>query len=160
VGHAYVTGFTTSANFPTTAGAFQQSLRGGTNVFVTELNPAGTGLVYSTFLGGDGGEFGHAIAIDTSGDAFVTGQTLAPDFPTTLGAFQPTNNGVQDAFVTKLNPTGSALVYSTHLGGSAIDVANGIAVDAAGMRSSRVIPSLRTFPPRQTHSSRRSVAAA
>jgi hypothetical protein len=131
-GNAYVTGLTTSTDFPTTPGAFQTTLRGGLDVFVTKLNPTGSGLVYSTYLGGSEGELGLAIAVDTLGNAYVTGDTLSFDFPTTPGAFQTTFSGVFDAFVTKLNPTGTGVVYSTYLGGSDGDVGVGIAVDTAG----------------------------
>src|SRR5205823_6026005 len=93
----------------------------GADVFVTKLNPAGSApLAYSTFLGGSDTEVGYGIAVDASGSAYVTGYTLSADFPTTPGAFDTTfNGGTYDAFVTKLNPAGSApLAYSTFLGGS------------------------------------------
>jgi hypothetical protein len=137
VGNAYVTGFTGAPDFPTTPGAFQTTpgAVGEDQAFVTKLNPTGSALVYSTFLGGSSGDGAAAIAIDTSGHAYVTGVTLSTDFPTTPGAFQPTPGDgfgrVQDAFVSKLNAAGSALVYSTYLG--ATDTGgNGITVDAAG----------------------------
>ena len=139
-GEAYVTGATNSPTFPVTPGAFQKTngcggCEGGRTVFVTKLNAAGSGLVYSTYLGGSGGSWGQAIALDNAGDAYVTGYTSssAPmPFPTTAGAFQPANGGFYDAFVTKLNPIGTGLVYSTYLGGSSYDQGNGIAVDDAG----------------------------
>ena len=117
-GNAYVTGETYSSDFPTTAGAFQTTFGGIGDVFVTELNSTGSGLVYSTYLGGSDDEEGNGIAVDTSGDAYVTGYTYSSDFPTTAGAFQTINSGNYAAFVTKLNSTGSGLVYSTYLGGS------------------------------------------
>ena len=121
-GNAYVTGSTTSTNFPTTPGAFQTSPGGGNDAFVTKLNPTGTALVYSTYLGGSNDDIGYGIAVDTSGNAYVTGFTLSTNFPTTPGAYQTTFGGGDfDAFVTKLNPTGTALVYSTYLGGTGID---------------------------------------
>ncbi|WP_353750715.1 HYR domain-containing protein [Peribacillus frigoritolerans] len=131
-GNAYVTGETGSTNFPTTPGAFQPSAPGG--AFVTKLNPAGTGLVYSTYLGGNGSDQGRDIAVDAGGNAYVTGITNSTDFPTTLGSFQPSDPdpGGSDAFVAKLNPSGSGLVYSTYLGGNNLDVGSGIAVDAGG----------------------------
>ncbi len=142
-GNAYVTGLTQSPNFPTTAGAFDRT--GATqnflDAFVTKLNPSGTALVYSTFLGGGNFEWGRAIAIDGAGNAYIAGQTKSSDFPTTGGAFDRTFNvdtcprcGVDqyDAFVTKLNAAGSALVYSTFLGGFDIDDALAIAVDGSG----------------------------
>jgi hypothetical protein len=134
-GNAYVAGNTTSTDFPTTLGAFQPALRGFRAAFVTKLNPTGTALVYSTYLGGSGYDFGYGIAVDSSGDAYVTGSTSSTDFPTTPGAFQTTCSGSclnSDGFVTELNPAGSALVYSTYLGGSASDEGSGIAVDASG----------------------------
>jgi hypothetical protein len=131
-GNAYVTGFTYSTNFPTTPGAFQTTYGGGTDVFVTKLNPTGSGLVYSTYLGGNDYEEGLGIAVDATGNAYVTGDTASTNFPTTPGAFQTALGGGFDAFVTKLDPTGSMLLYSTHLGGSGGAQGFGIAVDAAG----------------------------
>jgi hypothetical protein len=131
-GSAYVTGFTNSSEFPTTVGAFDTTHNGIIDMFVTKLNPAGSALVYSTFLGGSVNDFGSAIAVDTSGNAYLTGHTSSPDFPTTVGAFDTTHNGVVNVFVTKLNSSGSALVYSTFLGGSNFDEANGIVVDTSG----------------------------
>jgi len=133
LGNAYVTGNTHSTSFPTTPGAFRSASPGGNNAFVTKLNPAGTApLLYSTYLGGSGDDDGRGIAVDGVGDAYVTGITNSTDFPTTTGAFQTTNGGGFDAYVTKLNPAGSAPVYSTYLGGSLTDFGQGIAVDAAG----------------------------
>ncbi|TMH84546.1 MAG: hypothetical protein E6H44_14885 [Betaproteobacteria bacterium] len=136
-GNAYVAGETVSSNFPTTAGAFQTTFGGGVfgagDVFVTKLNPTGSALVYSTYLGGSSSDAGYGIAVDAAGNAYVTGGTGSTDFPTTIGAFQTTKGGgFRDAFVTKLNPTGSALVYSTYLGGSGDDYGEGIKLDAAG----------------------------
>ena len=108
---------------------------------MTKLNAAGTALVYSTFIGGGNFDWGRAIAIDAAGNAYITGQTKSSNFPTTGGAFDRTFNvdtcprcGIDqyDAFVTKLNAAGSALVYSTFLGGFDLDDGLGIAVDAAG----------------------------
>jgi hypothetical protein len=98
---------------------------------VAEINPAGSALVYSTYLGGGATDTGSSIAVDSSGNAFVTGQATAGDFPTTLGAFQTTFNGPSDAFVAEVNPSGSALYYSTYLGGSAADHGYGIALDSS-----------------------------
>jgi len=130
--NAYVTGATQSPNFPTTLGAFQTSLAGHDNAFVTKLNPSGTGVVYSTYLGGSSNDSGSAIAVDSSGNAHVTGGTGSTDFPTTVGAFQTSLAGTYNAFVTTLYPSGSALVYSTYLGGSSNDSGSGIAVDFSG----------------------------
>ena len=130
-GNAYVTGNTTSTNFPT-ASPFQSSNGGGGNdAFVTKLNAAGSALVYSTYLGGSGSDNGRAVAADSSGNAYVTGEASSTDFPT-ASPFQSSNGGSSDAFVTKFNAAGSALGYSTYLGGSGPDVGRGIAVDSSG----------------------------
>ncbi len=131
-GSAYVTGYTTSTDFPTTAGAFQRNLAGGANAFVTKLNPGGTDLVYSTYLGGNNVDLGIKIAVDASGDAYVTGFTQSFNFPHTAGAFQNALAGSQNAFVTELNPGGTGLVYSTYLGGNSVDAGNDIAIDSNG----------------------------
>ena len=133
-GNAYVTGQALSPDFPTTPGAFQTMLRGSTDAFVTKLNADGSALLYSTYLGGtaDTDQLGRSIAVDAAGSAYVAGQTTASDFPTTSGALQTSLHGQLNAFVTKLNGDGSALVYSTYLGGSFVDEGAGIAVDAAG----------------------------
>jgi Beta-propeller repeat len=104
--NAYVTGFTQSADYPTTRGAFDRTFNGDTDAFVTKLNASGSALAYSTFLGGTRTERGFGIAVDEEGKAYVTGGTLSSDYPTTPGAFDTTfNGGTTDAFVTKL-PTG------------------------------------------------------
>ena len=168
-GDAYVTGvadqskFSGPTDFPKTAGAFQTTPGAGDcfygcgDAFVTKLNAAGSALIYSTYLGGGsidnagGGETGYGIAVDSAGNAYVTGLTTSMDFPITTGAFQTKMAGYlyqctpghwvcMDAFVTKLNPSGSALVYSTYLGGSPTyyggdhgsEVGYAIAVDSAG----------------------------
>ena len=136
-GNAYVTGTTqllvVPSTFPTTAGAFDTTHNGGSrDAFVTKLNPTGSALVYSTFLGGSDLDSASGIAIDSSGNAYVTGSTASPDFPTTAGAFDTTRSGFRDAFVTKLNPSGSALVYSTLLGGIDDELGRSIAVDTSG----------------------------
>ena len=129
-GNAYITG-QGIAGFPTTPGAFQPVSAGSSDAFVTKLNATGTALIYSTFIGGSGLDSAHAISIDSGGNAYVTG-IAAPGFPVTPGAFQTSSSGDVDSFVTKLNAAGTALVYSTFLGGSALDSTNGIAVSAAG----------------------------
>jgi beta-propeller repeat-containing protein len=133
-GNAYVTGYAGSTDFPTTSGAFQGTSSGAFDAFVAKLNAAGSALVYSTYLGGSGDDGGGSIAVDASGNAYVTGGTSSTDFPTTAGAFQTACAGgfsgpCGDAFVTKLNPSGSGLIYSTYLGGSLSDGGTGIAVD-------------------------------
>ncbi|GIV29929.1 MAG: hypothetical protein KatS3mg028_0995 [Bacteroidia bacterium] len=131
-GNAYVTGLTYSTDYDITPGAFQTTYGGVNDVFVTKLNPAGTGLVYSTYIGGNGNDYGYGIAIDGSGNAYVTGFTNSTDYDITPGAFQTTYGGVNDVFVTKLNATGTGLVYSTYIGGSGNDYGYGIAIDGSG----------------------------
>src|SRR3989442_681315 len=134
-GNAYVTGPTYSTNFPTTPGAFQTTFGGDIDAFVTKLNPIGSALVYSTYLGGSARDEAMGIALDAAGNAYVTGNTFSSDFPTSPGAYQTTFGGglsVGDAFVAKLDPTGSALIYSTYLGGSGDDRGWGIALDSSG----------------------------
>jgi hypothetical protein len=130
-GNAYVTGYTTSTDFPT-ANALQAANGGGRDGFVAKLNAAGTALVYSTYLGGSGDEFGRGIVVDAAGNAYVTGDTSSTDFPTANPLQAGNGGGSTDAFVAKLNGAGTALVYSTYLGGSGDDSGQGIAVDAAG----------------------------
>ncbi len=156
MGFAYVTGDTFSTNFPTTTGAYQTTNKAsagdGPNAFVTKVNANGTALVYSTYIGGSGsgdfGDGGDGIAVDSTGFAYVVGTTYSTNFPTTSGAFQTSNKAsgipASNAFVTKLSADGTALVYSTYLGGSGLsfvsdlqtyrygDAGNGIAVDSLG----------------------------
>ncbi len=133
-GNAYVTGRTFSTDFPT-VNPFQAAL-GGTSgdvdVFVTKLNAAGNTVVYSTYLGGSDEDFGPDIAVDSSGNAYVTSRTKSTDFPT-ANPFQATHGGGGlDGFVAKLNPSGSAWVYATYLGGISSDEPTDIAADASG----------------------------
>jgi hypothetical protein len=132
-GNAYVTGLTNSATFPgVNASSIQSTNRFG-SAFVTKINPLGTAIVYSTFLGGREGDGAVAIAVDGAGNAYVAGVAYSPDFPGVSGSLiQSINAGKGDAFVTKINAAGTAIVYSTFLGGSEFDVANIIAVDGAG----------------------------
>src|SRR5438876_66583 len=154
-GSAYVTGYTYSMDFPTTPAAFHPTPGVVADAFVTKLNLDGSGLAYSTYLGGSGGDAGYAIAVDAGGNAYVTGSTGSVNFPTTPGAFQPVHGSYYwflwltlhpdpnlcpnpntclpaDAFITKLNPAGSALVYSTYLGGTDSGGGSSIAIDAEG----------------------------
>jgi hypothetical protein len=134
-GSVYVTGSTSSLDFPTTPGALQTTADGGYDAFVAKLNTTGTALVYSTYLGGNGDDYGYGIAVDASGNAYVTGSTSSWDFPITPGALQPSNSSeyyITDAFVAKLNATGTALLYATYLGGTNNDCGYGIAVDGSG----------------------------
>ena len=174
-GDAYVAGQALSTDFPVTQGAFQTQSKGATNpstnAFVAKLNPAGSALIYSTYLGGSGlhdcgsasvsfsaGDTALALAVDSSGDAYLAGVAFSSDFPVTQGAFQTTNRsqltyatpngplvGGPTGFIAKLNPSGSALLYSTYLGGSGGfinitpffaqyggDQASGLAIDGSG----------------------------
>jgi hypothetical protein len=134
-GKAYVTGTTYaifSSTFPTTSNAYQTVFAGSGDAFVSKLSADGSALEYSTFLGGSGYDGGRGIALDTRGNAYVTGYTRSNAFPITVGALQTGLNGTEDAFVTKLNKDGSGLEYSTYLGGSANDAGYGIAVGANG----------------------------
>ena len=129
-GATYLTGTTASADFPVVA-ALQGAKEFSNDIFVVKLNPAGSAIIYATYLGGNVDEVAHAIAADSQGNAYVTGVTASSTFPTTPGAFQSSNDGAIDAFVTKFNSTGSALVYSSYVGGDNNDTAFGIAVDAS-----------------------------
>ncbi len=151
MGAVYIVGITCSPDFPTTAGVFQPSSPASfdtLDAFVAKISPGGASLVYSTYLAGSGGAYGAGVAVDGSGNVYVTGTTYSTDFPVTTGAYQSKDragNGT-NAFVTKLNPAGSAPVYSTYLGGTGGgtytnplgnstlegDGGNGIAVDSAG----------------------------
>lgn len=152
-GNAYVVGTTSSPDFPTTPGAFSTTFVAGQcgqgggplfqcrEVFVAELNPAGSQLVFSTFLGGVNDTVAAGIALDSLGNTYVTGTTFSLDFPTTPGAFQtsckinpnaPVNHQCAMAFVSKLNSSGTALIFSTYLGGTGGDGGNAVEVDPAG----------------------------
>ena len=146
-GNAYVTGLSHSPDFPTATGAFQGTLAGSFDAFVTKINPVGSApLVYSTYLGGSGDDYGLGIAVDAAGNASLTGFTNSPNFPTTPAAIQSAPGGSADAFVTKLNSSGSALIYSTYLGGSGYDVGQGIALDSLGSAYVTGVTSSADFP--------------
>ncbi|MFZ0823455.1 MAG: SBBP repeat-containing protein, partial [Terriglobales bacterium] len=130
--NAYVTGYTASTDFPTMNPLQAAYGGGGYDTFVAEINPSGSALVYSTYLGGSGVDHGSGIAVDSTGNAYVTGYTASTDFPTMNPLQAAYGGGSDDAFVAKLNPLGSALVYSTYLGGSHDDDGLGIAVDSSG----------------------------
>ncbi len=129
-GAAYLAGFTESLNFPT-SNPVQNFNTGGADVFVAKLNPAGTGLVYCTYLGGSADDRAYGIAVDSAGAAYVTGSTESQNFPV-ASPIQPKLAGYENAFVVKLSAGGDSLAYSTYLGGSSADAGYGIAVDNAG----------------------------
>jgi len=131
-GNVYVSGTTQSVNFPTTAGAFDETYDGGSDAFVVKLDAAGTDIVYATFIGGTGGDGGEDLIVDGLGNVYLTGYTYSWDFPTTPGAFQSSYVLNGDGFVAKLNASGSALLYSTYLGGGDYDSPSSIDVDSAG----------------------------
>jgi hypothetical protein len=136
-GNAYITGVTQSTNFPT-KNPISAARNGNTDAFVVKINPTGTELIYATYLGGSSGEDqsgpqrAGGIAVDSSGNAYVTGCTNSADFPTVNPIQGYGGFGNCDVFVSKLNTAGSALIYSTYLGGSGVDTANAIAVDDQG----------------------------
>lgn len=129
-GNIYLIGQTTSPDFPTTAGTLQTTLEGNIDIFITELSADGSHLIYSTYLGGSGAEFAHGIALDSSNNAYVTGETTSSDFPL-VNPFQ-TQNLSGTGFVSKLSSDGTKLVFSTFLGGSLEGAINAIAVDGSG----------------------------
>jgi len=153
-GRAHLTGYTASSDFPVTPGAFRTTLspsspfQSAPDAFITRFNAGGNSLEYSTYLGGAGNDHGTAIALDSAGAAYVAGRTDSANFPTASPAQAAFSGGFfdPDAFVSKLNVAGSALEYSTYLGGEAFDEARGIAVDSSG--SAHVVGSTdsRTFP--------------
>src|SRR5206468_9430526 len=126
-GNAYVAGNTNSTDFPT-ANPLQAASGGGSDAFVTKIDAAGAALVYSTYVGGTQSDSAAGIAVDGAGNAYVTGSTASAYFPT-AHPVQPGLGGGSDAFVTKIDAAGSALMYSTYLGGTHGDSAAGIAVD-------------------------------
>jgi murein DD-endopeptidase MepM/ murein hydrolase activator NlpD len=131
-GNAYVTGATSSADFPATAGTLASSLGGEADAFVAKVNGDGTSLAYVMLLGGSRADYGSAIAVDGAGNAYVTGASQSPDFPASPWAFGPSLAGDSDAFVAKVNPTGTGLGYAAFLGGSGDDQGAAIAVDQMG----------------------------
>ena len=142
-GNVYLAGRTTSGDFPTTRNALQPSPAGASDAYVAKINPSRAGragLIYATYLGGSADDSGGDIAVDSVGNAYVTGDTRSTNLPVTVGAFQPSIGGISDvfnapggdAYVAKLNAAGTALVYFSYLGGSGGDGAGGIALDAKG----------------------------
>jgi hypothetical protein len=134
-GSAYAVGFTESANFPGTgSSAIQKVNKGSTDAFLTKIDPAGSSIEYSTYLGGAGEDAAFAVAVDSKGDAIVVGSTGSTGFPGTAGSpIQSTfRGGTTDGFVTKIDSAGTAIVFSTYLGGTARDQTDCVALDSLG----------------------------
>jgi len=131
-GNVYVTGETNSTDFPTTSGAYNESSNGDTDCYVLKINTDGTTLLYATLIGGGSWEGSPSIDVDSSGNAYIAGTTNSTNFPVTTGAYDETNNGGYEVFATKLNATGSSLIYSTYFGGSGNDNGYKILLDASG----------------------------
>ena len=133
IGNAYITGCTSSINFPITSNAYDVSFNGYLDVFVAKFNPNGSTLLYSTFIGGNKSDIGYDIAMDLENNVFVTGITNSPVFPTTQGVVDTSlNDNYSDCFIFKLNLTNSKLIYSTYIGGNSSDLAFGIDLDSKG----------------------------
>jgi uncharacterized protein (TIGR03437 family) len=161
-GNVYIAGFTNSPNLPFTANSFQPAYAGGstTNIptgdaFIAKINPEATAVIYNTYLGGSGDDIGMALAIDSTGAAYVTGFTDSTNFPTKNSTRRYAGGGTAaamtfhtlgDAFITKLNPAGNALVYSTYLGGNLDDAGTAIAVNSAGIAFVAGITLSTNFP--------------
>jgi hypothetical protein len=131
-GRAYLAGITNSDDFPTTANCYQATIPDYCNAFIAQLNPAGSGLIQSTYLGGSDWDYIKAITIDDSGNIYVAGGTNSTDFPITGKGYQTAKRGYEEAFVSKFNPSGKTLLYSTFIGGSDNESASALAVDADG----------------------------
>ncbi len=131
-GNVYIAGLTTSTNFPVTTGAFQTTNAGGADAYVSKLNNGLTTLLASTYIGGSTGDQANAITLDSSGNVYITGSTSSTNYPTTAGAFQTTNAGSVNAFVSKLNNGLTTLLASTYIGGSGVDIALAITLDSSG----------------------------
>ncbi|TAL70121.1 MAG: T9SS type A sorting domain-containing protein [Bacteroidetes bacterium] len=145
-GEAFVTGWTQSADYPVTGGAYDVSFNGGSDVSVSKLDPIGSSPIYSTFIGGTNSDLVESIAIDATGAAYITGFTNSNNYPTTSGAFDQSFNGNYDVFVTKLNASGSSLIYSTFIGGSSRDDAYCITVDGTGAAYVTGLTSSNNYP--------------
>ena len=129
--NAYIVGQTSSPDFPG-ASPIQPTLTGGLDAFVLKINPSGNGVVYGTWLGGTSVESARSVVVDADGNAYVAGQTQSLDFPRTTGAAQQSNGGSSDGFIAKLNASGSALLYSSYIGGDGGESVSGVAIDGAG----------------------------
>ncbi len=131
-GNTYVTGQTYSADFPVTTGAWQSAQQGGWDAFVTKLNASGTTLLFSTYLGGGNADYGRAIVVNKTENAYVAGRTYSADFPTVGGAYQTVLNGGSDVFVVQIDSSGSTPIYASYLGGSSDEHVYDLVVDGMG----------------------------
>jgi hypothetical protein len=131
-GNMFVTGITASLTFPTSSGTYQPAYVGDGDIFVTEFDPTGTRIVFSTYLGGTGVDTPAQILLNAAGNIFLVGSTTSSNFPTTSGVFQPNYGGIQDAFLTEMKGDGTGLVFSTYIGGSAADFGTAMTLDPAG----------------------------
>lgn len=152
-GKVWVTGSTESKDFPVTRKAFQGQIAGQANAFVTNLNPEATALLFSTYLGGNGSDYGARVALDASGNVWTVGSTNSTNFPVTDDAFQSALGGADcygrpcdDAFLFELGSNGASLLYSTYFGGSGEDAGNGLALDPMGRIYLTGITSSSNFP--------------
>jgi hypothetical protein len=145
-GNVFVAGMAGGGGFPSVPGCYDSTANGGNDGFVAKLNSTGSALIYGTFLGGGGDDRVLSLATDGSGNAYVTGMTATPAFPTTGGAYDTSHNGGYDVFVTKLNAGATALSYSTFMGGAGLDRGLGIIVDAAGRAWVAGMTPSSTFP--------------
>jgi hypothetical protein len=144
-----VTGTTYSADFPT-QNSLQPQEAGQQDIFVTKLSPSGSSLVDSTYLGGNNDDYGYSIAVDRNGNTYVAGTARSTDFPMS-NALQRKFGGNSDTFVSEVNAGGTTLVYSSYLGGSTFDQAQGITVDGTGNAYVTGTP-MATSRPRPAHS--------
>jgi hypothetical protein len=148
-GSVYVAGFTTSTDLPIIGGA-QSTYAGQTDAFIVKLDPTGTQVVYSTYIGGSSTDEAHSLAVDAGGNVYITGFTTSPNFPIVNG-FQATRGGAQDAYFLKLNSAGNAIVFSSYLGGTADDRPFSLAIDPsnniyiAGSTASGNFPTMNPY---------------
>lgn len=144
-GNAYLCGYTSSDDFPTQSAYQPSGGSGNIDAFITKLDSSGTALAYSTYLGGSSNDYAYGIAIDSGGNAYITGGTNSGNFPTRT-PYKATNSGQSDIFISKLGPSGNSLSYSTYLGGTNNDSGLGIAVDSIGIAYVTGYTSSTNFP--------------
>jgi hypothetical protein len=127
--NSYIAGYTKSQNFPTTIGAYNRKFKDFTDIYITKINISGSALIYSTFIGGNSVDDVTKISIDKSCNIYITGYTKSVEYPITENVIKTSFSGSKDAFATKLNSAGSALIYSTYIGGNQIDSASNMVID-------------------------------